>query len=178
MLVKHVNPFFLYKLLKAPHEMRTLQTYLKVILLWWLDDSIAWARWTKNEMLKYLIIQTIIRYKMSKRNNIVICNTLVSSPRKQLFFCLLAIFIIYNDKVELQVRNITLITLQLRKMQVKKKVRALIPKEPMRIWEDFIQMEILIFFPYINWKFHSNTKRTRKKRKYTTVPTENETRIT
>ena len=87
---------------------------------------------------------------MSKRNDIVISNTLVSSPRKQLFFCLLAVFIIYNDKVELQVRNITLITLQLRKMQVKKKVKTLISKEPMRIWEDFIQMEILIFSPYIN----------------------------
>lgn len=32
MLIKHIDPIFLYKLLKASQEMRTLLTYLKVII--------------------------------------------------------------------------------------------------------------------------------------------------
>ena len=32
MLIKHFNPISLYKLLKTPQEMRTLLTYLKVML--------------------------------------------------------------------------------------------------------------------------------------------------
>lgn len=31
MLIKHVNPLFLYKLLKPPQEIQTLLTYLKMI---------------------------------------------------------------------------------------------------------------------------------------------------
>lgn len=32
MFIKHVNPIFLYKLLKSPQEMGTLLAYLEIIL--------------------------------------------------------------------------------------------------------------------------------------------------
>lgn len=41
----------------------------------------------------------MIGYKMDKSNDILISDTEIFPPWKQLLFCLLSIFIIYNNKV-------------------------------------------------------------------------------
>lgn len=48
----------------------------------------------------YLKIQTVIGHKMNECNHILISNTDIFPSWKQLFLCLLSIFIIYNNKVE------------------------------------------------------------------------------
>jgi hypothetical protein len=85
MLVKHINPILLNKLLKSSQEMRTLLTYLKTLLLLCLCNGQLKALASRNAIqiqtnVLYLRIQAMIGNKMDKSNDIVICDTQVLSP--------------------------------------------------------------------------------------------------
>lgn len=97
MLVKHINPILLNKLLKSSQEMRTLLAYLKT--LWCLCNGHLNALASRHAFqiqinVLYLRIQAMVGYKMDKSDDILICDAQVLSPWKQLLFCLLSIFII------------------------------------------------------------------------------------
>lgn len=115
MLIKHINPILLNKLLKSSQEMRALLTYLKTSLFYLWNGHIKAllsrdAIQIKKKLL-YLRIQSMIGYEMNKSNDILISDTHVLSPWKKLLFCLLAIFIIYYYKVQFQLRNVALVML-------------------------------------------------------------------
>lgn len=52
---------------------------------------------------------------MNKGDDILISNTCAFTTRKQLFFRLLSIFIVENDKVQLKIWNITFVMLKFEK---------------------------------------------------------------
>jgi hypothetical protein len=84
MLVKHINPILLNKLLKSSQEMRTLLTYLKTLLLCLCNGQLK-ALASRNAIqiqknVLYLRIQAMIGNKMDKSNDILICDTQVLSP--------------------------------------------------------------------------------------------------
>jgi hypothetical protein len=53
--------------------------------------------------------------KMDKSNNIIICNTHVPPTRDKFFFTLFTIFIIYNNKIQFQLWDITIVVLRMEK---------------------------------------------------------------
>lgn len=86
MLVKYVDPVFRNKLLETPKEMRTLLPYLQQ----YYGNFVSWlyTRWKDyNEVNKqcagsyYLVIQSMISYKMNKCNDIFVGNTQVLPSR-------------------------------------------------------------------------------------------------
>lgn len=104
MFVKHINPIFLYKLLKSPQEMWTLLAYLKTIYAHWNHESQGPVKPEANVIgyirnLHYLGIQAVIGYKMNKCDDVLIRNTNVLSIMNQLFCRLLPILVINYNKV-------------------------------------------------------------------------------
>ena len=53
--------------------------------------------------------------KMDKSNNIIVCNTHVPPTRDKFFFTLFTIFIIYNNKIQFQLWDITIVVLRMEK---------------------------------------------------------------
>ena len=81
MLIEHINPIFLYKLLKTPQKMRTLLTYLKMITLCY-NKTMGGRKYPRlnikdpeDRRLSDLKIQSVIGNQMNKCNNILISDT-------------------------------------------------------------------------------------------------------